>query len=236
MPASESVDASPGSPGSPVSTAPASTPAVALSPATTPPTGRLAVMTAYAVAVTAIPIPFVPERVLVSVRGAVVHDVAARHGLSLTSDARAVLAAPDSEGRTRLVRTAESLARQLLRRLRPLGVLTAASRGIEIYALGLLLERYVTRVRAEGAVRLHFEEARLVRDAIDRALLRALSPSLRPALTTQGEGVEDLRDELTRWIDALLLTSAALPSYLERRLEAAFDEIVEQTPGLQNGG
>jgi hypothetical protein len=48
--------------------------------------------------------------------------------------------------------------------------------------------------------------------------------------------VEDLRDEFTRWIDALLLTSAALPSYLERRLEAAFDEIVEQTPGLKNGG
>src|SRR5580704_19582039 len=133
MPASESV-----------ATAPTST--VALSPSSVPPTGRLAVMTAYAALVTAIPIPILPDRVLVLVRGAVVHDVAARHGLSLTSDARAVLAAPDSEGRTRLVRTAESLARQLLRRLRPLGVLTAASRGIEIYALGLLLERYVTRV------------------------------------------------------------------------------------------
>jgi uncharacterized protein (DUF697 family) len=221
---------------SPAASTSASTSTVALSPASTPPTGRLAVMTAYAIALTAIPIPFVPDRVLVSVRGALVHDVTARHGLSLTSDARAVLATPDSEARTRLVRTAETLARQLLRRLRPLGVLTAASRGIEIYALGLLLERYVTRVRAEGAVRLHLEEARLVRDAIDRSILRALSPNLRPALTTQGEGVEDLRDEFTRWIDALLLTSAALPSYLERRLEAAFDEIVEQTPGLKNGG
>jgi hypothetical protein len=83
---------------------------------------------------------------------------------------------------------------------------------------------------------MHLEEARLVRDAIDRAVLRALSPALRPSETTQGEGVEDLRDELTRWIDALLLTSAALPSYLERRLEAAFDEIVAQTPGFKNGG
>jgi uncharacterized protein (DUF697 family) len=208
---------------------------VALSPPSTPPTGRLAVMTVYAVAVTAIPIPFVPDRVLVRVRGAVVHDVAARHGLSLTSDARAVLAEPDSEARTRLVRAAESVARQLLRQLRPLGVLTAASRGVELYALGVLLERYVSRVRAAGAVRMHLEEARLVRDAIDRSILRALSPALRPAPTTLGEGVEDLRDEFTRWIDALLLTSAALPSYLERRLEAAFDEIVEQTPGLKSG-
>jgi hypothetical protein len=214
----------------------AATSTVAISPASAPPTGRLAVMTAYAVAATAIPVPFVPDRVLVSVRGAVVHDVASRHGLSLTSDARAILAEPDSETRTRIVRAAESVARQLLRRLRPLGFLTAASRGIELYALGVLLERYVTHVRASGAVRIHLEEARLVRDAIDRAVMRALSPSLRPSLTVVGEGHEDLRDEFTRWIDALLLTSAALPSYLERRLEAAFDEIVEQTPGLKNGG
>jgi hypothetical protein len=216
-----------------VATAPTST--VALSPSSVPPTGRLAMMTAYAVAASAIPVPFLPDRVLVRVRGAVVHDVAARHGLSLTSDARAELAEPDSEARTRLVRAAESVARQLLRRLRPLGVLTAASRGIELYALGLLLERYIESVRAAGAVRMHLEEARLVREAIDRSVLRALSPALRPSPTTLGEGVEDLRDEFTRWIDALILTSAALPSYLERRLEAAFDEIVAQTPGLKNG-
>ncbi len=217
-----------------VATSPTST--VALSPSAPPPTGRLALMTAYAVAATAIPVPFLPDRVIVRVRGAVVHDVAARHGLSLTSDARAVLAEPDSETRARLLHAAESVARRLLRRLRPLGVLTAASRGVELYALGLLLERYVTKVRAEGAVRMHLEEARLVRDAIDRAIVRALSPALRPSLTTLGEGVEDLRDEFTRWIDAVILTSAALPSYLERRLEAAFDEIVDQTPGLKNGG
>ena len=217
------------------SVATAATSTVALSPPSPPPAGRLAVMTAYAVAATAIPVPFIPDRVIVMVRGAVVHDVMARHGLSLTSDARAVLAEPDSETRTRLIHAAESVARRLLRRLRPLGVLTAATRGIELYALGLLLERYVTKVRAHGAVRMHLEEARLVRDAIDRAVVRALSPALRPSLTTQGEGVEDLRDELTRWIDALLLTSAALPSYLERRLEAAFDEVVEQMPGLKNG-
>jgi hypothetical protein len=223
MPASESVTTG-------------ATTAVAVSPSSYPPTGRLAVMTAYAVAATAIPIPFVPDRLLVLVRGAVVHDVTARHGLSLTSDARAALAEPDSETRTRVVRAAESVARQVLRRLRPLGVITAASRGVELYALGLLLERYVTDVRAEGAVRMHLEEARIVRDTIDRSIVRALSPALQPSPTVIGEGHEDLRDEFTRWIDALLLTSAALPSYLERRLEAAFDEVVDQTPGFKNGG
>jgi hypothetical protein len=212
----------------------APTATVALSPST-PPTGRLAVMTAYAVAATAIPIPFLPDRVICRVRGAVVHDIVSRHGLSLTSDARAVLAEPESELRTRLVRTAETVARQVLRRVRPIGLLASASRGLEIYALGLLLERYVTRVRQTGALRMHHEEAKRVRDAVDRALLRAFSPSLQPSITTINEASEDLRDEFTRWIDALLLTSAALPSYLERRLEAAFDEIVAQTPGFKDG-
>src|SRR4051812_12126456 len=108
--------------------------AVALS--APPPSGRLAVLTAYAMAATAIPIPFLPDRVLARIRGAVVQDVVSRHGLSLTSDARDVLASPESESRTKLVRAAEGMARQLLRRLRPLGVLNAASRGAEIFALG----------------------------------------------------------------------------------------------------
>ncbi len=215
--------------------APASTSTVALSPSTQPPAGRLVMMTAYAVAATAIPFPFLPDRVIARVRGALAHDILARHGLSLTSDARASLAEPDSEMRNRLVRAAESLARQILRRIRPLGVLNSASRGAELYALGILLERYVVKLRRSNAVRMHHEEARLVREAIDRALLRAMSPALRPPVTTLNQGAEDLRDEFTRWIDALLLTSAALPSYLERRIEAAFDEIVAEMPGLQDG-
>src|SRR3954468_9486572 len=92
----------------------APTATVALSPST-PPTGRLAVMTAYAVAATAIPIPFLPDRVISRVRGAVVHDIVSRHGLTLNVAARAVLAEPESELRTRLVRTAETVVRQVLR-------------------------------------------------------------------------------------------------------------------------
>jgi uncharacterized protein (DUF697 family) len=208
---------------------------VAISPATTPPAGRLAVMTAYAVAATVIPIPFIPDRVISGVRGALIHDIASRHGLSLTSDARQALAQPDSELRTKLVRTAETIARQLLRRVRPLGLLASASRGVEMYALGLLFERYITQVRRSAAVRVHQEEARRVREAIDRSLLRAFSPSLRPALTTVAGGGEDLRDEFTRWIDALLITTAAVPDYLERRLTAAFDEVVKEMPGIADG-
>ena len=199
------------------------------------PSGRLAVMTAYAVAAAAVPIPLLPDRMLTRVRGAVVHDVVSRHGLSLTSDARAMLADPDSEQRTRLVKVAETVLRQLLRRLGPLGVINSVSRGMEVFALGLLLERYVTTVRPSGQVRMHLEEARKVRGIIDRAAVRAFSPTLRPGEATMADGLEDLRDELTRWIDAALLTSAALPSYLERRLEAAFDQVVSETAGSRDG-
>jgi hypothetical protein len=199
------------------------------------PSGRLAVMTAYAVAAAAIPIPILPDRMLTRVRGAVVHDIVSRHGLSLTSDARAMLADPDSEQRTRMVKVAETVVRQLLRRLGPLGVINSVSRGLEVFSLGLLLDRYITAVRPSGQVRMHLEEARKVRGMVDRAAVRAFSPSLQPGDTIMTEGLEDLRDELTRWIDAALLTSAALPSYLERRLEAAFDEVVRETAGSRDG-
>lgn len=199
------------------------------------PSGRLAVMTAYAMAAAAIPIPILPDRMLIRVRGAVVHDIVSRHGLSLTSDARAMLADPDSEQRTRMVKVAETIVRQVLRRLKPLGAINSLSRGLEVFALGLLLERYILEVRPTGQVRMHLEEARKVRGMIDRAALRAFSPSLKPGQSTMADGLEDLRDELTRWVDAILLTSAALPSYLERRLEAAFDQVVGETTGSHDG-
>jgi uncharacterized protein (DUF697 family) len=199
------------------------------------PAGRLAVLTSYAALAAMIPVPFIPDRLISVVRGALVHDIASRHGLSLTSDARTALSVSESELRTRLMRAAETLARQLLRQLRPLGVLSAASRGLEMFALGLLLERYLARVRTARGIRIDQQEARLLRTAIDRTVVRAFSPALRPETTTVHEGVEDLRDELTRWVDTLVLTSAALPGYLERRLEAAFDEVVALTPGLRDG-
>lgn len=221
-------------PATPTTPSPA---AVATTPVTPPPPGRLAVLTGLAVAAGSIPVPFVPDRVVRLVRGAIAHEVLARHGLSLTSDARAVLADPDAEQGPRVLarKAAELVSRSLLRKLGRLGVLASALRGAEVYALGHLLERYVVEVRRDPAVRVHEAEARRVRRAIDAAVLHAFSPSLRPRELTVQSGVEDLRDEFTRWVDTLLLTGAALPSYLERRLESAFDEVVARSPGLGDG-
>jgi hypothetical protein len=187
-------------------------------------------LTAMAIATRAIPIPFVPDRVLFRIRGAIVQDVAARNGLSLTSDARDLLASPSPEKKSvALVRKAvEIISDQILKRMGPLAAISAAARAIEVYALGHLTDRYIREVREPGPVRIHGEEARKLRELIDRSVLRAMSPSLAPRSTTVGEPAEDLRDEFTRWFDAILLTSAALPGYVERRLEAAFDELAAE--------
>ena len=184
----------------------------------------------------AVPIPLIPDRLIARVRGAVAHDVASRHGFSLTSEARAVLATPSSRrGARAIVRKAtELVAATVLRRLGPLGVVPPLSRGLEVYALGHLLERYFVQVRRIGAVRVHAEEAQKVRTVIDRAVIRAISPGLHPNTTTEGAAVEDLRDQFTRWTDALLITGAAIPGYLERRLDSAFDESVELNPGMRD--
>ena len=202
--------------------------AVALENTVTSPAGRLAVLTGLAAAATVVPLPFLPEKLLGRVRGAIAHDVLARHGLSLTTDAREVFAEPDFDARATamLRRGAEFVVRRVLGRFGPVAVLGSAARAVEVFALGHLLERYVTTARATSAVRVHAEEARKVRELLNRSLLRALSPSLHAASETVPAGVEDLRDEFTRWSDALLLAGAALPGYLVRRLDAAFDEVV----------
>ncbi|MGK3988326.1 hypothetical protein WME99_35115 [Sorangium sp. So ce136] len=198
--------------------------AAQVTPGGPPPGGRLAVLTAFAVGASWLPVPVLPDRMLLRIRGAIVQDTVARHGLSLTTDARALLTQPGAE-QTPIRKAAQLVTKELLRRLNPALGLAAAARGLEVYALGHLLNRYITRVRRTSAVRIHAEEARWIRDAVDRAVRRSLSPSLRPDLTVLPSGTEDLRDEFTRWIDAFLLAGAAVPEYIERRLDAAFDEI-----------
>ena len=175
-------------------------------------------------------------RALSQVRGAVVHEVTMRHGLSLSHDAREALAATSSSDAVRAAfrRGVELMARRILRRLGPLAPLSALGRGFEVYALGHLLDRYCERVRAPGTVRILEPEAHRVREAIDAAVVASLHPSTRPTTLHVRRGAEDLRDEFTRWIDGALLGVASLPSYLQRRLDGAFDEIIERSPELHD--
>src|SRR5512133_1584423 len=187
-------------------------------------TGRLGMLTGASLLLGAVPIPILPTRVLRQLRGAVAYDALGRHGLSMVSAARDVLAEPDTSDRTRQVlrKGVEFASRRLLSRFGPFSALSAAARAFELYSLGHLLERYATHVRPSGTVRVQEAEARIVRQTIDKAVLRAFSPSTEPRKLLLPSAPEDLRDELTRWLDTLVLTVATLPSYLERRLDAAF--------------
>jgi hypothetical protein len=193
-----------------------------------PSPGRLGLLTTFAVAATAIPLPILPDRLVVRVRGAIAHDTVTRHGLSLTTEARAVLAAPGGVDRAIAMRAAEMLLTTLLKRLGPLAAAVWLVRGVETFALGLLLDRYLSRARSERGARIQAPEAQHVRSLINRAIVRAMSPNLHPAIATLPGPVDDVRNEWTRWIDAALLTGAALPSYVERRLEAAFDQVLAE--------
>src|SRR5271165_1717598 len=55
---------------------------------------RLGIYTAMGAALTTVPLPYVTDSFARRVRGALVHDIAVRHGLSLTRDARDVLSEP----------------------------------------------------------------------------------------------------------------------------------------------
>jgi hypothetical protein len=199
---------------------------------------RLATFSALGVASGALPLPFVPAGLRRALRGALVHDVAARHGLSLSADARELLAAPSTEppaGRF-LSGAAGFLARRVVSRLGPLALLPPVRAGLETFALGVLFERYVRAVRRDPAVRIDAAEARRARELIDRSVLRAFHPELQPSeAPARQQAPEDFRDDMTRVIDSVLLAGADLPSYLIRRLEGAFDAVLAELPELAGG-
>jgi hypothetical protein len=203
-----------------------------------PPSGRLAVLTGLSLAASALPLPVVPDRILERIRGAIAQDVSARHGLSLTTDARRILAEPgsDSPARALIGGVVGMLAKTFVKRLSPLSALVTASAALEVYALGHLLDRYLRDHRATGAVRIHDDEARKLRRLIDAAFLRAFSPTLKPDPVPLLPSVEDLRDDFTRWIDTMLLVGSSAPSYLERRLDAALDALVAEGGARTDAG
>jgi hypothetical protein len=213
-----------------MSDAPRATPALTRAHTVAP--GRLSVMALIGLAAGAMPLPFVPGAVLKRVRGALAHDVAARHGLSLTDEARREIEMPSRTARSgALLTTVAFFARRTLRRFGVLGLVPPITAWLEVYALGLLFDRYLERVRASQTLRIHEAEAQLVRKAIDTAISRALSPKL-VLPPRQGENIptEELRTFSNRIFDGVLLAAAAVPDHLRRRLEAAFDAVLDDDP------
>jgi len=57
--------------------------------------GRLGTYTMMGAASGVVPLPWIPDAIVRRVRGALIHDLTSRHGLSLTPDARSALTEPE---------------------------------------------------------------------------------------------------------------------------------------------
>ena len=187
-------------------------------------TGRLGSYAAMGAAVGLMPLPWLPGALTDRLRGALLHDVARRHGLSLSKEARQILSAPFGPPMMRGVigQAVQFASGRLLGRFGPLAALAPVRGALSTFVLGHLFHRYVSSLRQERALRIDAEEARRVRRAIDDALMRALTTPA-PAEEVEAVGADDPRDELTRVVDGLLAAAASVPGWLVRRLDAAFD-------------
>jgi hypothetical protein len=192
--------------------------------------GRIGVYSALGASVAALPLPWVPDALARRVRGALVHDIAVRRGLSLTREARDVLAEPSGpDGPRGVVSQAlrffgVKLAARLLTRIGPVGMVWPVQYALRTFLLGRLFDRYLDRARTERAVRIDVDEARRVRRAIDGALARALTVQVAP--TEEPTPIDDQRDPTTVLVDGLLGIAAGVPERLVRRFEVAFDELL----------
>jgi hypothetical protein len=193
---------------------------------------RLGVYVLLGASAGSVPLPWVPEALLRRVRGALLHDVATRHGVSLTPEARAILCDPLGVGAPRGV-VADALrfvggkvAMRALTLLGPASLVWPVGGALRTYVLGHLFEHYLAVARTDRAVRVDAAEARRVRAAIDAAFARVVTMSARaPEPEPEpGGSIDDQRDATTALIDAILGFTARVPTLITRRLDAAFDE------------
>jgi hypothetical protein len=189
--------------------------------------GRLGAFTLLGAAAGSVPLPWVPTALLRRVRGALVQDLAARHGLALSPEARAALAEPSRRSRppgaTR--EAMRYLAIRTLRRIGPVRVLPPVRTALDTFVLGRLFARYLSS-RSETTRRIDENEAVEIRHLIDGALLRALTADVGTDTDALAAPNEDFRDELTQAVDGALIATAGVPSWLVRHLDTAFDEML----------
>ena len=189
--------------------------------------GRVGAYAALGALAGIVPLPLLPDIGSKRVRGALAFDLAARHGLSMSNEARKVLEEPWSSSLPRSVvaQAARFFLGRVVSRLGPLALFSPIRTGITTFLFGLLFERYLDTARVERAIRIDVEEARKVRKAMDRAMLLVF--------TVKNEGSpwgfaprppEDLRTSGMQLADGVIFAAAGVPEWLTARLETAFDE------------
>jgi hypothetical protein len=189
---------------------------------------RLGTYTVLGAACGVVPLPWIPDATVRRVRGALVHDLTSRHGLSVTAEARAIFVEPaGTEGPRGFLSQGVTFAvTKVLGRFGPLAVIPPVRSALGTFVLGHLLQRYLETARTARSVRIDIEEARRVRRAIDQALLYSLTTEARPSREDPPFASEDLREHGEQVVDGVLISIASTPGWLVRRLEAAFDEVL----------
>ena len=190
--------------------------------------GRLGTYTILGGVCGVVPLPWIPDATVRRVRGALVHDLTSRHGLSLTPEARVILVEPNgSEGPRGFVSQGARFAvGKVLGRFGPFALIAPVRSALGTFVLGHLLQRYLDTARTARSIRIDVEEARRVRRAIDQALIYSLTTEARTSREDDPYAPEDLRDGSDTVVDGVLISIASMPGWLVRRLDAAFDEVL----------
>ena len=192
--------------------------------------GRLGAFTLLGAAAGGVPLPWVPRALLRRVRGALVQDVAARHGLALSLEARGRARGAVSSRRSRPARPARPCASSRSARSAGSGPSVSSlpvRTALDTFVLGRLFTRYLSS-RSEAASRI--EEG--ARRSMSRNLDRRARSFRRSRREVPAEAAlppppgEDPRDEITQAVDGALIATAGVPSWLVRHLDAAFDEVL----------
>jgi uncharacterized protein (DUF697 family) len=195
-------------------------------------TSRMGAYTTLGALTAVVPLPWVPDVILKRVRSTLLHDIASRHGLSLSEDARSILAEPWSTAlpRSIVAQVVRFAGRRLISRFGPLGWLSPLRAAVSTFIAGHLFERYLETARSERAMRIDANEALRVRKAVDASLRLFVTMDLDSPLKGVAAPPEDLRDGATQMLDGVILTLTSMPSWAIARLEAAFDEALAAAP------
>src|SRR5271154_3773887 len=102
--------------------------------------GRVGTYAMLGAAAGSVPLPWLPDAVARRVRGAMAHDIAARHGLSLTREARDLLSEPAGTEGPRGIggQALRFFTRRVLGRFGPLAMVGPIRGGVETFVLGHL--------------------------------------------------------------------------------------------------
>jgi hypothetical protein len=117
------------------------------------------------------------------------------------------------------------LARRTLAALGPLGFVRPVREATQTYILGHLFDRYVRLRRRQAGHVIDADEASRVRAAIDGALVHAFTG----AADDNGErtNADGDIDPAAPFVDRVLQQVARIPERMTRRLDAAFDDLIE---------